>query len=177
MGNRSRPTKRVGQRLAVTDLPGPRDDQPDPSDDTARHSGEISVPDDTSQSQILASKVKWSAPLPSPNALREFDDIVPGFAKDLTNLYCTQAEHRMDMERKITESSTRATTRGQWTAFVLSIVTVLASSGVATVIVSAGSEGWEAGIGWGSGIVITQIIVISGALIRNLRNGNRNAGR
>ena len=171
MGNWSRPTKRVRQRLAVTDLPGPRDDQPDPSGDTARHSGGISVPDDTSQGQILARKVEWSAPLPSPNALREFDDIVPGFAKDLTNLYCAQAEHRMDIERKITESSTRATTRGQWTAFVLNIVLGLASLTVASIIVL------EAGIGWGAGIVITQIIVISGALIRNLRNGNRNAGR
>lgn len=154
----------------MTDLPDPRepqDDQPNPSGDIARHSREVSLPDDTNQPQILVEQ--WSGPLPSPSDLKEFDNIVPGFAKELTNLCIAQVEHRMDIDRKLTESSTRATTRGQWTAFVLYIVLGLASLGVASFVVLAGSEGWQAGIGWGAVIVIAQIIVISGALIRNLR--------
>ena len=178
-GNRSRPKRRRGIDFAVTELPGAQDNQPNPSDDTAQNSGEISITDDTHQSQSLARKVEeGTGPLPTPNDLREFDDIVPGFAKKLTGFYFAQAEHRMDIERKITESSTKATARGQWAAFAISIITVLAGLGVATVIVSAGSGGWAARIGWASGIVIAQIVVIAGALIRNLRNGgNSNARR
>jgi len=177
-GQQEPPQRRRGIGFAVTELPGAQDNQPNPSGDTAQNSGEISIPDDTHQSQILARKVEeGSGPLPTPNDLREFDDIVPGFAKKLTGFYFAQAKHRMDIERKITESSTKATARGQWAAFAISIITVLAGLGVATVIVSAGSGGWAARIGWASGIVIAQIVVIAGALIRNLRNGGKNNAR
>lgn len=178
MGNRSRPKRRRSIDFAVTDLPSAQDNQPNPLSDAAQNIGEISIPDDTHQSQILARKVEeGSDPLPTPNDLKEFDDIVPGFAKKLTGFYFAQAKHRMDIERKITESSTKATARGQWAAFAISIITVLAGLGVATVIVSAGSGGWAARLGWASGIVIAQIVVIAGALIRNLRNGGKNNAR
>ena len=76
----------------MTDLPGTQDNQPNPSGDTAQDSGEISIPDDTHQSQLLASKVEeGSGPLPTPNDLKEFNDIVPGFAKEMTDFYFAQA--------------------------------------------------------------------------------------
>lgn len=177
-GNRSRPKRRRCIDFAVTDLPGAQDNQPNPSGDTAQNSGGKSIPDDTHQSQLLASKAEeGSVPLPTPNDLREFNAIVPGFAKKLTNLYSAQAEHRMDIDRKITESRTKATARSQRIAFAISIVTFLAGLGVATVIVTAESGGWAAGLGWAAGIAITQVVVIAGALIRNMRNGGNSNAR
>ena len=61
----------------------------------------------------------------------------------------------MYTEQKIVESNTKATTRGQWMAFMLGIGVL----GVALTMALVGYEGWAAGI------AMVEIVALAGSYI------------
>lgn len=70
--------------------------------DKSQHS-----PDQSSASKILQSRQistqivkQYSGPVPSPEILAKFEEIVPGAAAKLVQLALTEAEHRHNIEKK-----------------------------------------------------------------------------
>lgn len=57
--------------------------------------------DETNQaSEHTLISAKWSAPLPPPSALAEFDRVVPGSAARIIDEFEAEARHRRELERR-----------------------------------------------------------------------------
>jgi uncharacterized membrane protein len=63
----------------------------------------------------------FSGPLPPPNALKAYNDILPGAADRIILMAEQQAEHRQRMEKRVIESSLDHERVGMVFAFVLTI--------------------------------------------------------
>lgn len=67
----------------------------------------------------LATSQQWLGPLPSPDALKQFDQIVPGAAERILADFEKQTQHRQTLEKAVVESRVSSTKRGQWFAFII----------------------------------------------------------
>ena len=70
-------------------------------------------------------------PLPSPDVLREYEDLLPGTADRLLTSFEEQARHRMALEREVIIADIRRANLGLWTGFIVAILFLLASIGLA----------------------------------------------
>ena len=52
----------------------------------------------------MHQSTSFSGPLPHPDMLRKFDDVVPGAAERIIKMAEDQSNHRKDLERKVIES-------------------------------------------------------------------------
>ncbi len=64
-----------------------------------------------------------TGPLPSPDAVQRYEQVLPGAADRIMKLLESQSEHRMDMETALVEGALRTERLGQ--VFGLSIVVVV----------------------------------------------------
>jgi uncharacterized membrane protein len=64
-------------------------------------------------------------PLPDPETLRGYEDIVPGAAERIISLMEQQSMHRMSIERSVLEGDSRRADRGQWMGFSLALVGII----------------------------------------------------
>jgi uncharacterized membrane protein len=92
--------------------------------------------------QVVATS--YQGPIPLPGHLREYDELVPGSAKQIMDLFEAQSRHRMAMESHVIRSDVRRS----WTGLVLGFV-------VAMSVVACGT--WMIAIGhdWAGGSMIT----------------------
>lgn len=67
-------------------------------------------------------------PLPAPETLREYDEIVPGSAKQIMGQGKEQSTHRMKLESMAVEAAVANSKRGQWFGFIIAILVI--ASGV-----------------------------------------------
>lgn len=75
-----------------------------------------------------ATITAYRGPLPAPETLRAFDEVVPGLARQLTTLFDDQARHRMYLERKVVDSDVSQTRLGSVLGFVIVIAAVTAGT-------------------------------------------------
>lgn len=80
-----------------------------------------------SQGMLVAShhQIVSVSPLPPPNELERYEKLYPGIAKKFIELTEAQQNHRMELENKAIDHDIRRTTRGQYFAFILSLVCML----------------------------------------------------
>jgi uncharacterized membrane protein len=62
-----------------------------------------------------------SGPLPSPETLQEYENIVPGCAKTIFDVFVKQADHRMGLEKIVVTSQQTQSKWGQNYAFIIAI--------------------------------------------------------
>lgn len=62
-----------------------------------------------------------SLPYPPPRMLKDYDDAVPGLAKQIMNMALEQNKHRQSQEEKALTFSHKETTRSQIYAFILGL--------------------------------------------------------
>jgi len=72
-----------------------------------------------------------SGPLPSPDVLRAFDDVVPGDADRIIKMAEEQSLHRKQLERKVIDSDISRSRWGQILGFVIAIVGLVVAAVVA----------------------------------------------
>lgn len=77
--------------------------------------------------QIEIVHERFSGPLPHPELLREFDEVVPGCAKDIIQMTLDQGNHRRNMERIVINGQVNDSRRGQLLGFSIGIVALLVS--------------------------------------------------
>ena len=97
---------------------------------------------------ITEVHARWSAPLPPPEAMREYESLLPGATRRLFDQYEKQSDHRIQMESDMAPAVRRTLLRGQWMSYSLAM-TAMVLSGVLAV--------------WGRGIV--SILVASLVII------------
>lgn len=75
--------------------------------------------------QIVSAQ--WAGPLPPPNVLNGFNDVVENGAERVFNMAEKEQEHRISYERAELEATRRDFRRGQVMGSILALACVLAS--------------------------------------------------
>ena len=83
-----------------------------------------------SQHQELTTS--FSGPLPHPEVLRQYDEIVPGLATRIVAQAERQTDHRISLETKVIDSDTRRSRHGLVCGFIVSLTCVV--GGIITVL-------------------------------------------
>lgn len=89
-----------------------------------------------------------SGPLPDPESLQKYNEIIPNGADRIMILAENQQNHRFDCDKKEIKAKNNQTTRGQWFAFILAVI--FAVSGV---YLAMNNHDTAAGIIFGTTIV------------------------
>ena len=76
---------------------------------------------------ISPSFTAFSGPVPPPNYLIEYDRICPGISIKFLNAPHEEAEHRRKLELLIAQQQLSLYKRGQWMAFILANVCIIAA--------------------------------------------------
>ena len=73
----------------------------------------------------------FSGPLPPPEILRKFNDVVPGAADRIITMAEEQSAHRRELEKKVIESDIERSKWGQVLGFTIAITGLVASTLIA----------------------------------------------
>lgn len=70
----------------------------------------------------------FSGPLPSPEVLKKFDEVVPGAAERIIKMAEEQSSHRRGLEKGVIESDIIRSKWGQILGFIIAIVGLVVSA-------------------------------------------------
>ncbi len=104
---------------------------------------------------VAESRFTFTGPLPPPEILAKYNEILPNAAERIISMAEGQAKHRQEQEKKIVSSETLNSKLGIIFAFIIAITAILAG---AYLIYS----GCEAG---GLTTIISSLVVILGPFI------------
>ena len=75
--------------------------------------------------RIQAEMHQWSGPLPQPEALERYNQILPGAAERILSMAETQHEHRLTIETNVIDSGVAAQKLGTILGFVIVMTVVI----------------------------------------------------
>jgi uncharacterized membrane protein len=86
----------------------------------------------------------WKAPLPRPEDLERYEQVVPGSAAQIVSsvmaqqahvreLEVVQSDHRRVLENHVVRGTERRANIGQWTAFFIAVSAIVVGAVVATI--------------------------------------------
>ncbi len=75
----------------------------------------------------LASFTAFSGPIPPPEFLKQYEFLVPGIAKRFLEEPLSEAKHRRALEQKMVDEKIRLSRKGQWMAFSLALLSIIAA--------------------------------------------------
>lgn len=76
--------------------------------------------------EIFARSESFSGPLPPPNILKDYDDLIPNGAERIFKMVENQSNHRQSLESTVVKSNSRDSLLGIISAFAICIVTIIA---------------------------------------------------
>lgn len=105
------------------------------------------VPDHVADhvAEVVEERIEhFSGPLPHPETLARYDQIVPGSAETIISVFKSQSEHRQRLEHLVIAGNARRSDRGLVMGFVMVLVVLavglglvlLGESGPGTVVLS-----------------------------------------
>ena len=97
----------------------------------------------------------FSGPLPHPDILKKFNEIVPGSAERIIKMTEEQSSHRRELERKVINSDISRSKWGQILGFIISIVGL----GVSTIVSIYGSAITGGVIGAGTLVALVSVFM------------------
>lgn len=80
-----------------------------------------------SQLQLIEMATHYRGPLPDPNTLAKYDQIVPNGAERIFKRFEEQSLHRMEIEKKVIQSNIEDSKRGQIFGFTIAMMFLIAS--------------------------------------------------
>jgi uncharacterized membrane protein len=92
------------------------------NDEASEHSGVRSEHSDQKGVLVREEYASFSGPLPPPDVLRKFDEIVPGAAERIIKMAEQQFAHRTELEKKVITSDIAQSSRGQILGFIIAVV-------------------------------------------------------
>ena len=104
----------------------------------------------------LTREDHYSGPLPTPDHFAGFEKVLPGSAERILKMAELEQVHRHDLNVVAQMAFDRETSRGQWLAFFLAIITVV--TGGVTAINGAQWTGSFIGTGGLIGLVTAFIV-------------------
>lgn len=69
---------------------------------------------------------QYNGPIPPPNMLQQYDDILPGAAERILRMAEEQSAHRKELEKKVIEGDDKRASRGQVFGFIIALVVITA---------------------------------------------------
>jgi uncharacterized membrane protein len=75
--------------------------------------------------QIRAELVAYLGPLPNPETLARFEQIVPGSAARIMNMAESQTIHRQFLEKTVIQAGVQKSWWGLWTGFVIGMTGII----------------------------------------------------
>ena len=115
---------------------------------------------DTRQTQtpsrrISASISAFQGPLPPPEVLEQYNQVLPNGAERIVAMAESQMRHRQSLESTVVSGNVAAQSRGQTMAFTLGLVTILGGIGLVAFDKNAG----------GLAAIITAFVALAGVFI------------
>ena len=85
-------------------------------------------PQNNSQkNEVVVQRSSFSGPLPPPEVLKRFDEVVPGSAERIIKMAEGQFAHRTELEKKVIDSDIARSKLGQILGFIIAIVGLICS--------------------------------------------------
>lgn len=81
--------------------------------------------------QITSQITQYSGPVPPPELLGKYDDVIPNGAERIMVMAEQQLAHRIDLERTVVHGDARRSWFGLWLGFIVSLVIIAAGVTVA----------------------------------------------
>ena len=125
--------------------------------------GQTEVRSIVHQELSVARSNFFSGPLPHPDHLREYENILPGSADRVIRMAEEQAQHRRQLETLVFTSNTKLEARGQILGFLIAI-TALVGGGY---IMASGQSVW------GAAVAISAVAGLSGLFVWKSRERKR----
>lgn len=88
-------------------------------------------PQQDSKKQPSVVKAEWAGPLPPPQALERFNQIVPNGAERIFKMAEEEQAHRIAFEKAGLQASIAEAKRGQFLGFTISLAAIVAAVGSA----------------------------------------------
>ncbi len=107
---------------------------------------------------------RYSGPIPHPDILRGFEEILPGSADRIIRMAEKQSEHRQEMEKKMVHAEDRDSLLGVIFAFLMGLGCLGVSLAMVLFVPS------QAGAIAAAFLGVTGIASITGAFIKNTRS-------
>ncbi len=104
---------------------------------------------------LIAAAELFSGPLPKPEILQKYNEVLPGLADRILVMAEPQAQHRQGLERKMIATRARNESLGQIFAFIISLVF---GAGAFWLIYTGKS-------GEGLGLLVTEIAALAAVFI------------
>jgi len=76
------------------------------------------------QQQVQVTQVHWSGPLPTPQALQHFEQVIPGGASRILSMAEQEQAHRIASQAKALEAQIADNKRGQWLGAIIGVIAV-----------------------------------------------------
>ncbi|MEW5928987.1 MAG: DUF2335 domain-containing protein [Gemmatimonadota bacterium] len=73
----------------------------------------------------MVGRVEFQGPMPPPELVRQYEEILPGAAKFFFSSLDRQSNHRQDLERQVVGANIVNEKTGMWLAFFLAALMVL----------------------------------------------------
>ncbi|HHE4679999.1 TPA: DUF2335 domain-containing protein [Proteus mirabilis] len=115
---------------------------------------------------IVQKRESFSGPLPHPDFLQRYEEILPGGAERIFCLTEKEQSFRHDTQKMAINGAIKKDSRGQWMGFFLSICVLI----IATYFAKEGAY-------WFAGTLITGNLVALAAVFAAGRKGNKNQDR
>ena len=78
-------------------------------------------------SQLTATFKSYVGPIPSPENLKQYNDLLPGTAERLISMAERQSAHRIELEKKVISRQLEESTRGQYFGLIVALCFLAAS--------------------------------------------------
>ena len=115
------------------------------------------------QELSVARSYFFSGPLPHPDHMKEYENILPGSADRLITLLEEEAQHRRQQATSRTKSNTKLEERGQFFGFLIAMTALIGGG----YIMASGQSVW------GAAVAISAVAGLSGVFIWKSRERNR----
>ena len=102
----------------------------------------------------------WSAPIPPPVALQQYEEILPGSADRILKMAEDQAGHRIELEKTVVSGDSKRSYIGLFLGFVLSMMVI----GGGIYLISEGHE-WA-----GSGLIGLNLVGLASVFVYGSRS-------
>ncbi len=93
----------------------------------------------------VARAISFSGPLPPPEALERYNQVLPGAADRILSMAEQQSKHRQGLERIVVESNAHSQKAGVWLGFVVAMTAVV--GGIALILYGKNVYGLAAVLG------------------------------
>lgn len=119
----------------------------------------------------IRSSQTWMGPIPPPEVLKGYNDLVPGSADRILTRMEKQSDHRMELEKMVVPQQVKQSSRGQWFGLIIG----LAGLGVSLVMALTGHD-VTAGIIGGTSVLGLVTVFVTGQRIEKKERKAEGAG-